>query len=424
MTRRRLPFVLCVLAIASPSLAQQPLTLAEAQAEARAHAPDAAELDALVRGAEAIAAQASRRFRQNPTLAASYFNGALIGRPDETSWNVSATLPVDVSGSWKPRAASANADVARTRFAREDGLRALDEQVAIAVADVALQQRLVARNQRIVDLQTVAADAAHRQLNVGQGTQLDADAADLDLAATQVSLEQARGALSGAAARLARLLGRDGATDLVVDDPPEALAPVQRPDFDALVGRDPRVQAAVAEIDAAKFEREMFERLVTPTPTFGLNSGSNRRDIPAGSFAGSPFAGALTANWPDRDLVFSVTVPLPFFDRQQEPRARATGRLLTGEAKLRTARATVRSELESAWATFAAAQRAVQASANMPTLIDRDTDFVEQAVRAGAFDALTRTLALRRLADSGRTVETAIREYRAARAAWIRRSLQ
>jgi hypothetical protein len=37
---------------------------------------------------------------------------------------------------------------------------------------------------------------------------------------------------------------------------------------------------------------------------------------------------------------------------------------------------------------------------------------------------LTRTQSLRRLADSGRTVDTTIREYRAARAAWVRRSLQ
>lgn len=423
MTRRRITIVLGLLAMATPSAAQPPLTLADAQAEARAHAPEAAELAALVQGAEAFAAQASRRFRQNPKVSGNYFNGALLGL-DETSWSVGATLPLDVSGSWKPRAASANADVVRTRFQREDGLRALDEQVAVAVADLALQQRLVARNLRIVKLQTIAADAAHQQLNVGQGTRLDADAADLDLASTRVALEQARGRLAAARARLARLLGRSGSADVVVDDPPEALAPVQRPDFDALVDRDPRVQAARAEVDAATFDRETFERLVTPTPTVGLNAGYNRRDIPTGSFTGSPFARALMANWRDHDLVFTVSVPIPLFDRQQEPRAIATARILTADAKLGTARATVRSELESAWEALDAAERAAQAVANMPALLDRDGDFVEQAVRAGAFDAVTRTQALRRLAETGRVVDATIRDYRAARAAWIRRSLQ
>ncbi len=423
MTRLRITIMLGLLALADPCAAQQPLTLAEAQAEARAHAPEAAELDALVRGAEVFAAQAGRRFRQNPEVSGNYFNGAILGL-DETSWSVGAILPVDISGSWKPRAASANADVRRTRFQRDDRLRALDEHVAVAVADVALRQRLVARSQRIVNLQTIAAGAAHRQLNVGQGTQLDADSADLDLASTQVALEQARGQLAAARAQLARLLGRSVSTGLVVADPPEALASVQRPDFDALVDRDPRVQAARAEVDAATFERETFERLVTPTPTLGLNAGYNRRDIPAGSFTGSPFAGALMANWPDHDLVFTVSVPIPLFDRQQEPRALATARLLTADAKLRTARATVRSELESAWDALDAAERAAQAVASTPALIDRDADFVEQAVRAGAFDAVTRTQTLRRLAETGRVVDTTIRDYRAARAAWVRRSLR
>jgi outer membrane protein, heavy metal efflux system len=424
MRTRLLVPVALVLWFLTPSAAQQALTLAAAHAEARAHAPDAAELEALVHGAEAIAAQASRRFRQNPEVSASYFNGSLTGRPEETLWSVGAKLPVDLSGSAKSRGASATADVARLQFDRDDGLRALDEQVAAAVADVALQQRLVARSQRIVDLQTVAADAAHRLLDVGLGTQLDADSADLDVAVARVGLEQTRGALMVTRVRLARLLGRDLSTDLVVEDPEEPLTALQQPDFATLVDRDPRVKAARSEIDAAKFERETFERLITPMPTFGIDTGYTRRDIPSGSFSGNIFANTLMAIWPDREVVFSVNVPIPLFDRQQEPRARASGRLLTAEAKLRTARATVWSELEGTWATLEAAHRGAEAVANMPSLVERDTTFIEQALRVGAFDALTRTQALRRLAETGRTADTAIRDYRTARAAWIRRSLQ
>ena len=425
MNRRRLAFALAFALVtgATRIYAQQPLTIADAQAEARAHAPEAAELEATVRSAEAIAAQASRKLRQDPVVSSSYFNGALIGR-DETAWSVDARLPVDLSGSWKPRSASATADVRRTEFDRENGLRALDEHVAIAVADVALQQRLVAREQRLVDLFAIAADSAHQQLNVGQGTQLDADSADLDLAGGRVALAQARGGLASARTRLARVLGRFSGEDLVVVDPAEPAPPLARPDFDPLVEHDPRVRAALAEIDAATFERQMFERLVTPMPTFGLSTGYNRRDIPAGSFSGTPLAAPLTANWVDRDLTFSLSLPLPLFDRQLEPRARATGRLLTAEARLRTARAGVRTELESTWNAYDAAARTLQAVADTPTIIERDAGFVEQAVRAGAFDAMTRYVALRRLEETGRRVDTAVRDYRAARAAWVRRSLQ
>jgi outer membrane protein, heavy metal efflux system len=413
---------LALTAIAASSAAQQPLTLADAQAEARAHAPEVAQLEAVVRGAEAVAAQASRRFRQNPDLTTSYFNGALIGRPEERSWTASASLPVDVSGSWKSRAASAGADLTRAQFDHDTGLRALDEQVAVAVAEVALQQRLVARSQRIVELQMIAADAAHRQLDVGQGTQLDADSADLDLGSTRAALEQARGGLAEAQARLSRLLGRDSGAGLAVADPAESLDLAERPDFIPLIDRDPRVRAAHAEVDAAMFERETYERLVAPAPTFGLNGGYTRSEIPQGSFRGLALAAPLSATWPDRELVFTASLPLPFFDRQQEPRARATARLLSGEADMRAARATVHSELESTWAALDSATRAAQAVANVPALVDRDADFVEQAVRAGAFDAVMRTQALRRLLDAGRAADTAVRDLRVARAAWVRRT--
>jgi cobalt-zinc-cadmium efflux system outer membrane protein len=423
MTARLAALALFV-GIAMPAAAQGVLSLSEALAEARAHAPDTVTLDAAVHAAENIAAQASRRFRQDPELSASYFNGNLTGRPEESAWSVGARLPVDMSGSWKARGASANADVSRARLERDDGLRALDEQVALAVADVALQQRLLARSQRIADLQVIAAEAARRQLDVGVGTELDADSAELDLAAARAGLETARGTLTAARVQLARLLGRQAVSDVVVEDPPEPLTPLPRPDFDAIVDRDPRVQAVRSDIDAAKFERDMFERLVKPIPTFGIDGGYTRRDIPSGAFSGTPFANSLSAVWPDYELTFSVSVPLSLFDRQLEPRARATGRVLAAEARFRTVRATVASELDSAWAVAEAAQQAAGAVAGMAALIDRDAAFVEQAVRAGAFDALTRTQALRRLADSGRTADLAIRDYRAARAAWIRRSLQ
>lgn len=401
--------------------AQRSLSLADAQAEARANAPDAAELQARIAGAEAIAAQAGRRFRDDPILSSSYFQGRVIGRSDESSWDLGIRQPFDLSGSWKPRAASAAADVERTRQEREDGLRALDERVAIAVADVALAQRQLTRSQAIADLYRLAADAVRQQLQVGTAPQIDADSADLDLAGALVSLEQAQGDLERSRTRLARLLGRETGADLAVEDPPEIAMSAQAPDFSALIDRDPRVRAALAEVDAARFERQAFERLIRPPLTAGMTYGRQTRDIPVGSFGGTPFANALTANWTDADLVFNVSIGLPLFNRQREPIARATGRILSAEARLRMARADVRSELESTWVVFQAAARALERVAPTAAIIDRNVIFVEQAVTAGAFDAVTRTVELRRLQDAGRRVDTTVRDLRAARAAWLRR---
>lgn len=402
--------------------AQRPLSLVAAQAEARANAPDAAELQAALVGAETLAAQASRRLRDDPTVSSSFVQGSLVGRPDEHAWNLGFSQAFDISGSWMPRAASAAADVERTRQERENGLRSLDERVAVAVADLALAQRQVARSQRIADLHGIATDAVRQQFQVGTAPQIDADSAELDFAMALASVEQAQGDVDQSRARLARLLGRETGGDLVVEDVPEVTeVPSSPPDLAKLAERDPRVRAAAAEVDAANFERQMFERLITPPLSVGAAYGRQTRDIPAGSFVGSPLAGPLAANWTDAELVFNVSVGLPLFNRQREPRARSTGRILAAEARLRTARADVRAELESSWAALQAAARAFQRVATTTVTIDRDAAFVEQAVAAGAFDTLTRTQELGRLQDAGRRVDTAVRDLRAARAAWLRR---
>ena len=423
MTRTAILLVAATAVLATAhARAQRPLSVLDAQAEARAHAPETAEWQARVAGAEAIGAQASRRLREDPSVSSSYVQGGLVGRPDERAWTLGFSQPLDLSGSWKPRAASAAADIERTRHEREDGLRALDERVAIAVADLALAQRQLARGQRIADLHRLAAAALRQQFQAGTAPQIDADSAELDLSNALVSVEQGQGDLEQSRIRLARLLGRQGGGDLIVEDLPEAAdvssAP---PDVAAFVERDPRVRAAVADVDAASFERQMLERLVRAPISVAANYSRQTRDIPAGSFLGSPLAGALAANWTDAELAFNVSVGLPLFNRRREPLARATGRILAAEAKLRLARSDVRAELESSWAALQAAARTLQRVATTTAIIDRDVTFVEQAVTAGAFDTLTRTLELRRLQDAGRRADTAVRDLRAARAAWFRR---
>ena len=401
--------------------AQRVLSLAEAQSEARVAAPEVGELQARISAADAIAVQAGRRFRDDPTVSGSLFRGELLGHPDENAWSVSFRQPLDFSGSSRPRLASANADVSRAQFDRDAGLRLLDERVAVAVADLALAQRQVARALQLTNLARIAADAAHQQFDAGTAPHIDADSADLDLAGTLLTLEQTNGDLARSRTRLARLLGRLTPDALAVDDPQESedVGPAA-PDVAPLVVRDPRVRAAMAEIDAARFERDTFARLTRGPLTLGLDYGRERRDIPAGSFGGAPFASGLTASWADSDLVFNVTVPLPWFNRQLEPRARATGRLLAAEAALQRVRADVSAEIHVAWDTLVAAARAVQTVAATPAILNRDAGFIEQAVRAGQFDATTRVIALRRLEDAGRRLDVAVRDLRAARAAWMR----
>jgi outer membrane protein TolC len=421
----RAPIVVVLMPIlwmlwATDAGAQRALTLAEAQREARAAAPEVGELQARLAAAEAMAAQAGRRVRDDPIVSGSIFRGELLGHPDESRWSVGIRQPVDLAGSWRPRFASANADLARVQFDRDASLRLLDERVAAAVADVALAQRQVARSEELANLARIVTEVVHRQYEVGTAPQIDADAADLDLSGALLTLEQMKNALAQSRTRLARLLGRT-ATDITVDDPTESVdVPATPPDFTPLVDRDPRVRAALSDIDAAQFERQVFDRLARSPVTFGLDYVQERREIPLGSFSGSPLASGLRAKWPDSELVFNVMVPLPLFNRQLESRARATGRVLLAEATLRRVRADVVTELRSAWDALVAAASAQQRVSATPAILNRDVEFVEQAVRAGLFDATTRVMMLRRLEEAGRRLDLAVRDVRVARAAWVR----
>src|SRR5258708_11149196 len=105
---RILPTLAGLALIASPARAER-LTLQQAQVEARARAPEAAELEVRLRGAEEIARAEQRVLRMNPIVSGGLASGALVGRPDERFWDLGLEPTLDVSGSWGPRGASASA---------------------------------------------------------------------------------------------------------------------------------------------------------------------------------------------------------------------------------------------------------------------------------------------------------------------------
>lgn len=397
-----------------------PLTLQQAQAEARAHAPDAVLLEARLRGAQELARDARRIFRQNPSVSVDYAPGGLVGRPDESTVGAGARLPLDLSGSWGPRAASGAAGERRAEHDRDDGLRTLDQAVAIAVADLGLAQRQVAHAERTVNLLGVAAQAAKREMDVGTGNQLDLDAAALDLADARSTAAEAQGDVEAAQAALGRLLGRVIFPDLAVADPQEQVEPDQRGDIEARVAADPRVLAAAAELESARAELSMNEHLIWPTITLGVDYARKRQDIPAGSFSGAPGLGGLTANWTDAEVGFTASLPLPLFDRRSQERAQSSARVLAAEGRLAVGRADVRQELQKSGAELQAAARKVTELRGTEEMLDRDFQLLGQALRAGALDAVARAQAVRRLVEMQRKVDLAVHDLRVARAHWSR----
>ena len=418
MMRFQLVLVVALITTAHATRAEPPpaLTLAQAQAEAREHAPERAAADATVAGADARAAVAGRRFTHDPIAIGHYQQPAPGDRDTDRAWSVGLEWTVDLSGAWRPRGAAGRASVSAAQLDRAGALVDLDVEVAIAFAEVADAQRRVARSSQMVALREVAAHAAERLRTTGSGNQLDLDASTLDLKATQVEAANSRGDLDAARVRLSRLLGRNDATPVVADDLDLAAAPPLAA-IDELVARDPRVKAAAAELDAARLIAEAEHKAARPGVTFGIEAGRTSHDIPAGAFASMP---SLTGAWNEWEIAVSLSVPLPVFDRNRVARASSDADVLAAQARLATAQADARRNIGEARARLAAAIDAVNAATDVPAIIDRELQLLDKALRAGGIELGAFALQAHRLVEVGRVYDDAVLSLRRARAAWAR----
>lgn len=412
---RSLALILLVLPLSARAGGREGLTLDAAQAQARRHAPEAAEIEARFAGAKMRADDARRIVRHDPTITALVEKGG----GDERSTEVSLAIPLDLAGSFLPRRRSARSMLDASRFDREEALRTLDEIVAIAVADLADAQRGSGRSSRVVALYRVAAEAARKERQVGKGNLLESDAADLDYAVALRAEAEASRALAQAQAELARLLGRPSPDGVVVADPIEASTLPPPPDVEALLQQDPAVRAAASDADTARLllAVENRRRLGPIEAEVGYLEG--RREIPATAFQG---AGATAARWDDSATSLRVAIPLPFFDRNREARAGARSQALAADARSIRVRAAARREIQSAWSRLTSATRAAAAFAGVTETIDRDLVLLDKAFQAGAMDSVTRAQALRRVEAAAEEMDASVHELRLARAAWAHRS--
>jgi outer membrane protein TolC len=422
VNRSAWPVAAIAAALASPARAQPaPLTLQQAQAEARAHAPERAVADAAVAGARERAAVAGRWLTHDPVATGRYRNPAPGTDLDDRAWSVGLEWTLELSGAWRARGQAARSAVTAADADRASVLLALDGEVARAVAELAGAQRQVGRTARMIALRELAARAAERTRATGGGTQLDVDAATLDLRAAEIDGANVRAELEAARVRLARLLGRPDAAGLeVADDVDRSPAPPLAV-IDPLVERDPRVQAAAAQLDAARLAAEAERRAVVPGVTVGVELEHARHDIPSGTFATAP---GLTGTWSEWELGVQLSVPLPLVERNRVARVAADAEVRSLQAELAALRMDVRAEIATAHARLSAAISAMDAAADIPPIVDREVQLLDKALRAGGIEFSAWTQQAHRLVEVGRSYDDAVLALRRARAAWARIALR
>jgi outer membrane protein, heavy metal efflux system len=411
--------VVALVAALAPGARAQPAALAleQAQAEARAHAPERAVADAAAAAAREREAVAGRWLTHDPVATGRTQQPAPGSAPDDRTWSLGLEWTIEVSGAWRARGRAARAAVTAADAERTSALLTLDGEVAQAVAELADAQRRVARSGRMIALRELAAHAAERIRGSGGGTQLEADAATLDLRTAQLDGAAARADLEASRVRLARLLGRpDGVGLEVADDVDRSPAPPPAA-VDDLVDRDPRVRAAAAALDAARLAAEAERRAAIPGVTVGVELERARHDIPGGTFAAAP---GLAGRWSEWELGLALSVPLPIVDRNRWARVAADADVRSAQARLAAVRMDVRAEIAAAKARLAAAISAIDAAADIPPILDREVELLDRALRAGGIELAAWAQQAHRLVEVGRSYDEAVLALRRARAAWAR----
>jgi len=410
------PMILLALAVASRGSAD-PLTLPQAQAEARAHAPERAIADAGVVAASTRAEAAGHWITHDPVLVGRTQQPAPGQDVDDRSYGAGLEWTLDVSGAWRARAAAARATVQAAQDERSAALLDLDVVTATAFAEVADAQRRLARASQLLALSETALHVAERRRSTGEGNQLDLDAALLEASVARIARANAQGELDATRARLVRLLGRrdDGPLE-VADDLDRSAAPSPLA-IDDLVARDPRVHAAIAKLDAARATADAARLAARPDVTLGLQLDHARHAVPAGAFAALP---SLTGAWNEWEISVQLGLSLPLFHRNRVARAEASAQVIAAEARLARTRADARASVIEARAHLAAALAAADAAAEIPQVLQREIQLLDRALQAGGLDLAAWATQARRLAEAGHAYDDAALALRRARAAWAR----
>jgi cobalt-zinc-cadmium efflux system outer membrane protein len=269
----------------------------------------------------------------------------------------------------------------------------------------------------MIALRELAARASERTRASGGGTQLDVDAATLDLRAAQIDSADAGADLESSRVRLARLLGRPDAAALEVADVVDQSPPPPPAVVDDLVDREPRVRAVAAQLEAARLVADGERRAAMPGVTVGVDLERARHDLPAGTFAAAPTLGGTWSEW---ELAVQLSVPLPLVDRNRSARAAANADVRSLQAHLAELRMDARAEIAAAQARLSAAIAAMDAAADIPPILDREIQLLDKALRAGGIELSSWALQAHRLVEVGRTYDAAVLALRRARAAWAR----
>ena len=366
--------VLVLAVSAAPAGEAEAWPLERVVAEALAKSPEVAAARAEETGAEEGLSADGRWLRENPSVEVEYGTDAPTQALGERRLSVALSQTLEVAGQRGLRVDRAEAALAAARARR----RAVELSVAREVVDAAAEWERLTAHARLAEEMLAAArtleEASARRFAAGDAPEVERNTAALERARAEARVALARAEVAAARAALNRRLGRPVTAALVL-----SLTPVAIPA--GLQAEQPELVAARAEAEAARAEVDLLRRERIPDPTVSL--GYERETRPEEHATGSDLhSGSM--------LMARLSVPLPFWDRNQGELAAARARRAALEAQREGREREVEVERVAARETYEAARSAEAALVAALPGVERNLSLVQRAYEAGelGLDAL------------------------------------
>ena len=350
--------------------------------------------------------------RPNPTLDFEQSNGKYTGSSGESETSIGVSLPLEVGGQRRRRIEFARAELEAVEAEVADRERRLAAEVRSVYVEAlaALRELEITENLNNLDLQTTRFIQA--RVNEGETAPIELNLvrAEVDRLRSRRALVEGR--LKASLLKLKNLAGISAAEPLrlredlskpVLPAPPASLAAA----IDIALRHRPDLKLARLNEEVAQAGLSLTRANSTPDVTafsrYTLNR-SSYEDTPVG-----------VRNDRDKLLTFGVSIGIPVFNRNQGTKAEFAVAISQAERRREFLETVVRSEVESAFARYQAAQVAV--TTYEQGVIARSTDnirVVRAAYELGQFSITDLLNEQRRLVDSQRDfTETLSEQYRA-----------
>ena len=350
--------------------------------------------------------------RPNPTIDVEQSTGRLTGSPGEGEVSVGVAVPIELGGKRRRRIELARAEVEASEAEVADRERRLTNEVRALYAEALAAIRELSTLEELNDLDLQTTRFVQARVNEGETAPIELNQLRVEVERLRSRRALVEGRLKGTLLRLKSLTGIGPSEILRLGE--DLQQPVALPSPSSV---DAAMEIALRSRPDLKFARlseevaqaglQLARAQAVPNLT-PFTKYSNNRSV----FEDTP-VGVLR----DRDklLTFGVSVEIPIFNRNQGGKEEAAVAINQAQRRRAFLEAVIRSEVQSAFARYEAAQAAVttfeqgaipRSSENVRT--------IRAAYQIGAFSITDLLVEQRRLLDVQREFTEALAErYRA-----------